>query len=55
MGVLAFGDTVSEHDDLLRKVPGLGLEPSEVVCCHTREIGDDLPDHLSVMMMDKAG
>lgn len=48
MGVLSFGDTISEHDDLLGKVAGLGLESSEMVGGHTGEIGDNLSIVMSV-------
>ena len=48
MGVLALGDTISEHDDFLRKGTGFGLEPSEVVRGHVDEISDDLPINRSV-------
>lgn len=45
MGVLSFGNTISEHDDLVGEFTGSLLEHGIVGFSHVGEIGDDFPVH----------
>jgi hypothetical protein len=45
MSVLTFGDTVSEHDDLVGEFTGSLLEHGVMRFSHASEIGDDFPTH----------
>ena len=55
MSVLSFGDTISEHDDLVGKFTGSLLEHGVVSFSHASEIGNNFPTHQHMLKKAERG
>lgn len=55
MSVLPFGDTISEHDDLVGEFTGSLLEHGVMGLSHASEVGNDFPTYQHMLKKAERG